>query len=97
MTKYDLWKSSLMVSTTRERSATPDPSPESSTTVSGASTFEGERKNEAAIPKSSELYQATLSSAFSASGSDDSGLEEEEEELLLGFSLLHRNLYILGW
>lgn len=87
-----------MVSTTRERSATPDPSPESSTTVSGASTFEGERKNEAAIPKSSELYQATLSSAFSASGSDDSGLEEEEEEeeLLLGFSLLHRNLYILG-
>lgn len=52
--------------------------------------LEGERKNEAAIPRSSELYQATLSSAFSGS---DSCLEDEE--LLDGRFPLHRILLSL--
>lgn len=83
VTKYDLAKSSLMASTTvaRSSSAAPDPSVANLRSFS-TSDGDGERRKEAAIPNSSEPYQAILRRAFRGSGSP----------LVDEFSTLHRTL-----
>lgn len=75
MTKYDLAKSSLMLSTTVARSTAPDPSLASLTSVSGDLTSDFGRIKEAAIPKSSEPYQAAFSRAFC--GAESGSVEED--------------------
>lgn len=84
VTKYDLSKSCLIVSTTAARSVV-----WRSLWGGGASSSaEGERKTEAAMPRSSELYHASLRSGllFWVVGWDS----------WFGFvPVLHRNLWIL--
>lgn len=65
VTKYDLWKSSLMVSTTRSRATGPSPATSSSRSGSGLRGSDGDRKTDAAIPSSSDPYHASLSNALS--------------------------------
>lgn len=91
MTKYDLSKSSLIDFTSPARSTAPDPSLASSRAVSGASTLDGGLKNEVAMPKNSEAYQATLSTTFAFSGWDS----VLDVDFLVGFSPLQRNLQTL--
>lgn len=79
VTKYDLWKSCLIVSTTAARSIV------SRSLCGGASTPEGERKAEAAMPRSSELYHAILRSGL---------FWACESSCWFGFVPLHR---ILRW
>lgn len=68
MTKYDRLKSCLIESTTATRTARPEQSTGTSKPVTVGGGDAGDRKTEAAIPSSSDPYQAILRRTFSGSG-----------------------------